>query len=230
MLTTTLLLAASFAHADPGAANATVCADYSGRAFGLCNAYCEATDCDEDPNADQNACDSLYDNFMDATGEEPPCAIQSYDVRVIYSGDDSIEAYLNGAAITRVAGDDYWSVETVYSATLGSGSHTLAFDVWDVGGAYVGLGVIIEVDGTVVAESSDGSFKVTNANPGAGWADQGFNDAGWSAAQACSVHPWNSGTLAELTANGAPWAWFNTSCIYQSSYPEAWFRTELVLP
>ena len=31
---------------DPG-----VCDGESGRAFGLCNAYCEAMDCDWDPNA-----------------------------------------------------------------------------------------------------------------------------------------------------------------------------------
>lgn len=228
MLTTLLL--ASLSHADPGAANATVCADYSGRAFGLCNAYCEATDCDEDPNADQAACDALYDNFEAATGESPPCAIQSYEVRVVYSGDDSVEAFHNGAAIARIAGDDTWSNETVYSATLGSGAHTFGFNVWDVGGAYVGLGALIEVDGVVVADSSDGSFRVTSANPGATWADPGFDDSSWSVAQACSVHPWNSGGLAELTANGAPWAWFNSSCLYQAATPEAWFRTELVLP
>ena len=50
-----------------------VCDGYSGAAFGLCNAYCEAMDCDDDPNADQEACDKVQDKFESRTGKDIPC-------------------------------------------------------------------------------------------------------------------------------------------------------------
>ncbi len=56
-----------------------VCDDYSGAAFGLCNAYCEAMDCDDDPNADQEACDKLEDKFTARTGRDIPCAASVCD-------------------------------------------------------------------------------------------------------------------------------------------------------
>ncbi|MCP4264386.1 MAG: hypothetical protein GY777_02225 [Candidatus Brocadiaceae bacterium] len=37
----------------------TVCDDLKGKAYGLCNAYCEALDCDWDPNASGRACEAL---------------------------------------------------------------------------------------------------------------------------------------------------------------------------
>jgi len=50
-----------------------VCDGYTGAAFGLCNAYCEAMDCDDDPNADQQACDTVGAKFTARTHEAPPC-------------------------------------------------------------------------------------------------------------------------------------------------------------
>ena len=53
-----------------------VCDGLSGRAYGLCNAYCEAMDCESaDPQASDEACDKVLGNLMALTGEEPPCAI-----------------------------------------------------------------------------------------------------------------------------------------------------------
>lgn len=56
-----------------------VCDDYTGAAFGLCNAYCEAMDCDDDPNADQEACDKLEDKFTARTGKDIPCSYSVCD-------------------------------------------------------------------------------------------------------------------------------------------------------
>ena len=52
-----------------------VCDGLSGAQYGLCNAYCEAMDCDSpEPNASDTACDRVLANFMDkADGENPPC-------------------------------------------------------------------------------------------------------------------------------------------------------------
>ena len=52
-----------------------VCDGQVGRAFGLCNAYCEANDCDSDEaNAAPRACDELKARWYAATDGDPiPC-------------------------------------------------------------------------------------------------------------------------------------------------------------
>jgi hypothetical protein len=55
-------------------ADETVCDIYSGAAYGLCNAYCEAMDCDN-PNvhASTAGCANVRANFMRKTGSDLPC-------------------------------------------------------------------------------------------------------------------------------------------------------------
>lgn len=54
-----------------------VCDGEVGAAFGLCNAYCEAMDCDSDePNANLKACDKVYENFLKNTGNDMPCELE----------------------------------------------------------------------------------------------------------------------------------------------------------
>ena len=49
-----------------------VCDDYDGVAYGLCNSYCEARDCDDDP--DRSGCAVVKDKFLELTGEDNlPC-------------------------------------------------------------------------------------------------------------------------------------------------------------
>ena len=52
----------------------TVCDAETGAAFGLCNAYCEAMDCDS-PNhhASDNGCEHVKRNFERKTGRPLPC-------------------------------------------------------------------------------------------------------------------------------------------------------------
>jgi hypothetical protein len=52
----------------------TVCDNEKGGAYGLCNAYCEAMDCD-DPNqhASDKGCESVRRNFEKKTGRPMPC-------------------------------------------------------------------------------------------------------------------------------------------------------------
>jgi hypothetical protein len=55
-------------------ANPSVCGGESGRAFGLCNAYCEAMDCDWDLDAPEDDCADVKSNYQRLTGEEElPC-------------------------------------------------------------------------------------------------------------------------------------------------------------
>jgi hypothetical protein len=55
-------------------AEETVCDSETGAAFGLCNAYCEAMDCDSDsPQASETACTKVKNKFTNLTGHELPC-------------------------------------------------------------------------------------------------------------------------------------------------------------
>ncbi|HWM90827.1 MAG TPA: hypothetical protein VN493_08680 [Thermoanaerobaculia bacterium] len=52
----------------------TVCDGQKGAAFGLCNAYCEAMDCDHPtPHASPKACEKVKSNFEKITGSSLPC-------------------------------------------------------------------------------------------------------------------------------------------------------------
>jgi hypothetical protein len=52
----------------------TICDSESGAAFGLCNAYCEAMDCDSaNPQASATACTKVKDKFTNITGRPLPC-------------------------------------------------------------------------------------------------------------------------------------------------------------
>ena len=56
-------------------AEESVCDDEtSGKAWGLCNAYCEAMDCDADPAANPKACERVEALYTSNTGNESlPC-------------------------------------------------------------------------------------------------------------------------------------------------------------
>jgi hypothetical protein len=52
----------------------TICDSYSGAAFGLCNTYCEAMDCESpEPHASATACSRVGDHFRRITGSDLPC-------------------------------------------------------------------------------------------------------------------------------------------------------------
>ena len=54
----------------------SVCDAETGAAFGLCNAYCEAMDCEfETPQASQTACDKVASKFNNITGRTLPCKL-----------------------------------------------------------------------------------------------------------------------------------------------------------
>jgi len=58
-----------------------VCDGLEGVSYGLCNAYCEAMDCDSDnPQASDTACEKVLANFEKKTdGNMPPCIAATCD-------------------------------------------------------------------------------------------------------------------------------------------------------
>ena len=82
-----------------------VCSELQGAAYGLCNAYCEAMDCDTVEGYDQhpNACDKVLANFEKKTdGGIPPCELPMCSDSAIACGfgDDFIEC--DGEVLCRV--------------------------------------------------------------------------------------------------------------------------------
>ena len=54
-------------------AQESVCDGQVGAAYGLCNAYCEAMDCDSaNPQASNQACEKVLDRFLNIVGVELP--------------------------------------------------------------------------------------------------------------------------------------------------------------
>jgi hypothetical protein len=69
-----LILVALIFWGGQAVAEENACDGYKGAAYGLCNAYCEAMDCDSEAyNASEKACDVIYLRFEKLTGAPPPC-------------------------------------------------------------------------------------------------------------------------------------------------------------
>ena len=55
-------------------ARESVCDAETGAAYGLCNAYCEAMDCDSAaPSASATACDKVRSKFQNVAGRDVTC-------------------------------------------------------------------------------------------------------------------------------------------------------------
>lgn len=226
-----LSLASAFAFTPDGftPAEEDVCDHYSGAAYGTCVAYCEAMDCDDDPNAADRACDVLFDRFESLTGEEPPCEVTEYEVEIVYSGDDSTVVHLNGIEQPFLFGDQYWSYENSRTFTLESGEHLIGFDVRDVGRGPVGLGYLVYVDGDLVLRSDDLNAVTTRSTPGIAWSTLGYNDSAWGGTAICRSQPWGGPNLSTLTSESVRWVWDTSACTSRSA-PRTWTRVRLSLP
>lgn len=91
-------------------AEETVCDDESGAAFGLCNAYCEAMDCEsDDPQASANACTRVGDKFEQITGRIPPCEISCpcFTAEDLQEGGAIAECGVNFPGFSNLAGVRY---------------------------------------------------------------------------------------------------------------------------
>jgi len=68
-----VLLCSSFAGAQ---STESVCDGEVGAAYGLCNAFCDAMECDtDDPQASETACNKVKSKYQQVTGNEPPCLV-----------------------------------------------------------------------------------------------------------------------------------------------------------
>ena len=105
-------------------ADETVCDSEIGAAYGLCNAYCEAMDCESDePAASETACTKVRTKFQDITGRDLPCEA----ITCPCSGQPAWEAVLAGGAPTCLTGENYARVDTPGGIAEASGNPENAF-------------------------------------------------------------------------------------------------------
>jgi hypothetical protein len=81
----------------------SICDGQVGAAFGLCNAYCEAMDCDSlDPQASDTACNKIQNSFENITGSPPPCVqvcpcyVPGSNFAAVIDGDLPVDTCVDG--------------------------------------------------------------------------------------------------------------------------------------
>ncbi len=213
------------------------CQDLSGAAFGLCTAFCEAQECHlEDPFS--TSCQMLYDNYVNQTGEEPPCIDPcfvpesdrvDYEVSIMLTADDSYQLYVDGVDVTSDATyPNNWFRGDTLTYTLESGCHTLAVAASDTYSVTSGFIASVSVDGVLATNTGDGEWLASDSNPGPGWTLVGFDDSSMFTEQPCaSSSIWGTYWPAPFYAVGASWVWGNTAC---GNLGEAFFRLNMDLP
>lgn len=94
----------------------SACEGVTGKAGGICTAYCEANDCDGVPEASQKACNALLDNWNRLTGLTMPCLV-----------DAAVNPLLDGSGFTSICPFDD---ELLFPATtVGDICESLGLDV-----------------------------------------------------------------------------------------------------
>ena len=124
-----------------------VCDQYKGRDFGLCNAYCEAQDC-ESPDADKKSCDGLRAKFLSYTGETrfpcEPSRCPCWDSLESLYGESVLDTYVN-----------YHFARIYYVLGIYSAEVDMSASVWD-GNCAIGTAEEISLVLPITAEEEAG--------------------------------------------------------------------------
>ena len=179
---------------------------------------------DEECDGIDNDEDGAVDEGFDADGDGiTDCEEQIHDVSITLTADDYWEGYADGGDLGTSGG---WSHSDEISIELDSGSHVLAFKVWDSGEVITGFLAEVRIDGEPVHLSGDGSWSATTSDPGSGWQELSFHDNQWLPAVPCrDTSPWGE-QPEDLLSTGSQWVWPHTDC---RNFGTAWFRLELDL-
>lgn len=133
-------------------------------------------------------------------------------VRIGLAADDVWEGWVDDVSFGTA---ESWWQATWTETQLDCGPHVLAVYATDMHQAIAGFIAVVEVEGTVVNTSADGSWKVVAGHGGAGWRSPGFDDSAWGPGQPCNTADatgWWGGSPADLLADGAWWLW-PTDCL-----------------
>jgi len=153
-----------------------------------CNGVCEVGDSSGGPDCDE-VCDP---------GESPSAPDCARDVTLWLTADASIEEAWVGygtwgwaegttppASWTHTP-SPYLVATSPYVFSLVEQPHTLSVRIRDNGSGRAFMAALVDADGTIMAKTGDGSFRVTSVEPIASWMLPEYDDSGWSTATDCS--------------------------------------------
>ena len=103
-----------------------LCDGLPGAQYGLCNAYCEAMDCDSDvPMANPIACGKVLENYNKQSGGfPPPC--EHCENSFISENVDYLFCFINGGNVGVISGTGYWNGAGPYRFDLTVEADTVA--------------------------------------------------------------------------------------------------------
>lgn len=140
------------------------------------------------------------------TGSDP-CA-SPHTVRIGVTADDWWEGWFLGQ---HFGPEEHWWETTWTEFQAECGTYTLAVYATDLHEAISGFIGQVEVDGVIVSQTGDGSWKVYPTDPGGSeWRRSDYDDSAWTAGQPCDVSAatgWWGNSPEDLTGAGAWWLW-----------------------
>jgi uncharacterized repeat protein (TIGR01451 family) len=204
----TLVLPVSVAMPSEGQLSGTNCAEISAGEDDL-NPEDNISCVDYEIEVPAELCGNCIDDDGDGEVDED-C---EFELEVLFSADDEVEMFIDGVSQGSYIG---WNTSDTATMTITSGTHYVAAYAYDLGGSITGYRAQISLDGSVLAQTGDGSFLGSNAYPGANWTT---STSGLSAnPNLCSYSSgWNIGP-ADLESAGTEWIWFSDTSTGCSPY------------
>lgn len=154
-----------------------------------------------------------------------PCS-HTHTVRIGLSADDWWEGWFAGNHFGEV---EHWWETGWQDFEVECGTYALAVYATDMHQAISGFIGEVYVDGELVAQTGDGTWKVYEGEPeGTEWRHTAYDDSAWGTGTSCeytSATGWWGSSPADLTANGAWWIWPH-ACLDLGS---AAFRVDVVV-
>jgi hypothetical protein len=161
----------------------------------------------------------------DTDTDTDPCS-HTHTVRIGLAADDWWEGWFAGTHFGEL---EHWWETGWTEMKVECGSYTLAVYATDLHEAISGFIGEVYVDGELVAQTGDGTWKVYEGEPAdPSWRTGGYDDSAWGTATECeygSATGWWGSSPADLTGNGAWWIWPH-ACL---DLGDAAFRVDVIV-
>lgn len=181
-----------------------------------------------DTDADTTAADTSEpdDATIPSDDTTEPCST-TRTVRVGLSADDIWVGWLAGTEFGNV---EHWWETTWTEFELECGTYVLAAYATDAHQAISGFIGQVEVEGTIVTQTGDGTWLVHEGDPGGSdWHHSRYDDSAWGPGVLCEVSAatgWWGSSPADLTSAGAWWIWPHDCLALGSAGFRVWFTVE----
>ena len=101
-------------------ADETICDNESGKSFGICNAYCEAMDCDNpDRKASNKACEKKFEQWLALNGEGVPLPCEDASLAISKSASSDGEISADGILTVNAPATVNYTIEVTNTGSVG---------------------------------------------------------------------------------------------------------------